>query len=132
MTQTLAQFTEKHPIKFSAREVCERPDNLMSESTYHFQCKLVGPQHRMSLYFSLGAACSIPPTLEEVLDCLASDASSYENAKDFENWARDYGYSEDSRAAEKVYRAVKRSSEQLKRVLGETDYQELLWETDRL
>jgi len=72
------------------------------------------------------------PDAAHVLDCLASDASSYENAQSFEDWASEFGYDTDSRKAERIYRIVKRQAEQLKRTLGDEAYQELLWNTKRL
>ena len=81
------------------------------------------------------------PTLADVLDCLASDANGYEDAKHvgchencnpFYNWAREYGYDPDSRKAEKMFRTIKRQAEQLKRTLGQDAYEELLYNTERL
>lgn len=156
---TLAEFVQKHQIKFEAHRVSERPDGLASESPRHFRCRIsrrinLNSDGRMAvpeqtrsfgLYFSQGSAHTEPPTLEEVLDCLASDASGYENALPaantvahgnqgvaFNNWASEYGYDTDSRAAEKIYKVIKRQANQLKRVLGNEAYQELLWNTERL
>ena len=47
------------------------------------------------------------PTPADILNCLASDASAYENAKDFEEWASEYGYDTDSRKPKKIYKVVK-------------------------
>lgn len=154
--QTLDQFIAKHGIKFECRRVDSRPDGLMADirpntgknlphfvdTMRHFRCRIIAPnspigkgrtaQRAFSLYFSQGSAHTQDPTLADVLDCLALDASGYENANGFEDWARDYGYDEDSRKAEKVWRAIKRGSEQLKRTIGETAYTELLWNVERL
>jgi hypothetical protein len=130
---TLTQYIEKYDIQFEYHVVYSRPDGLMSESGQsHFRCRILRKPRAFSLYFSMGSAHTSPPTLADVLDCLASDASGYENSKDFESWASEYGYDADSRSAEKIYRAVKRQSEQLKRTVGDEAYQELLWETERL
>lgn len=72
------------------------------------------------------------PTAIEVLDCLASDAMGYENSKNLENWAIEYGYDTDSRRAEKIYYLVKRESIDLKNFLGKEAYEQLLWETERM
>ena len=71
------------------------------------------------------------PTLAEVLDCTISDAAGIENASGFSDWCSEYGYSDDSRKAERTYRACQRSVEQLKKLLG-ADYQAALFETERL
>ncbi|HEY6766621.1 MAG TPA: hypothetical protein VI386_17820 [Candidatus Sulfotelmatobacter sp.] len=109
-----------------------------------------------ALYFSQGSAHTADPTLADVLDCLASHAREYENARQsanhaikriytneamqptakpskvFQEWASEYDYDADSRKAEKTFRAIKRQSEQLKRTLGQEAYEELLWKVERL
>lgn len=99
-----------------------------------------------SFYFSQGSTHTQDPTLADVLDCLASDASGYENAivdakqkqswgflrLTFESWASEYGYDTDSRKAEKTFRAIKRQAEQLKRTIDVEAYEELLYNVERL
>ena len=153
---TLRQFISKHEIKFECHRVEARPDGLMDanypkdglsvtlakDRMRHFRCR-VSRGHRVennfplkarsfSLYFSQGSAHTQDPTLADVLDCLASDAAGYENSNDFTGWADDLGYDTDSRKAEKIWRAVKRQAEQLKRTIGEEAYNDLLWNTERL
>ena len=114
---------------------------LAKDRMRHFRCR-VSRGHRVennfplkarsfSLYFSQGSAHTQDPTLADVLDCLASDAAGYENSNDFTGWADDLGYDTDSRKAEKIWRAVKRQAEQLKRTIGEEAYNDLLWNTER-
>lgn len=139
----LSKFVEKHGIKFAAHRVSERPDGLMSENEgqRHFRCQIrkLGFRPSFGLYFSQGSAHTQPPTIEDVLDCLVSDASGYENAAvnttpqtAFNEWAIEYGYDIDSRAAEKIFKTIERQANQLKRVLGNEAYQELLYKTERL
>jgi hypothetical protein len=65
-----------------------------------------------------------PPTAADVLSCLLSDASSYDNAVDFNEWAQDLGADEDSISAKKTYDTIGEQSKKLKRLLGE-DYDRL-------
>lgn len=130
---TLQQFITDNKLTFKADWVDSRPDGLMSKrGQSHYKCNIRSGGHSMTLYFSMGSAHTKAPELAEVLDCLASDASGYENAQGFEDWASDLGYDTDSRSAEKIWRAVERGAKQLKRVLGDAAYQQLLWETERL
>lgn len=173
---TIESFIEKHGIRFECRRVDSRPDGLMDgDGQRHFRCRVISREFEhvackvehcggyksghlkprsFGLYFSQGSAHTSDPTLADVLDCLASDASGYENARvrpdgayhttsnvnskhydtpmHFHNWAEEYGYDTDSRKAEKTFRAVKRQSEQLKRTIGNEAYQELLWNVERL
>jgi len=73
-----------------------------------------------------------PPDLACVLDSLASDASSYENARNFDEWASEYGYDTDSRKAEKTYRSVGDQAKELLHLLGREVYEILVWKVERL
>lgn len=147
---TITEFVGRQHVTFTVKQIDSRPDGLMEgpEGQRHFKCRLarrteiVVPgrylptmatkKEGFNLYFSQGSAHTKPPTAEDVLDCLAMDASGYENAQSFEDWASEYGYDTDSRKAEKVYRIVKRQAQQLKRMLGDAPYNVLLWEVERL
>lgn len=143
-TITVMQFILKHKIDFTRRAVSTRPDGLMADQPMrHWQFRIKHGTRGFNLYFSQGYGHTEPPTFADVLDCLASDASGYENtgtpvrgkvSRDdvFHNWCAEYGYSSDSRKAEKILKTVKRQAEQLKRTLGAEAYQELLYNTERL
>lgn len=74
-----------------------------------------------------------PPKAEDVLDCIASDAAGFINARGFEDWASEYGYDTDSRKAEATYRAVEAETIALRKLLGsEAAFQSLLFDTERL
>jgi hypothetical protein len=69
-----------------------------------------------------GLGITEDPTAADVLGSLLMDASSYENARGFEDWAGDYGYDTDSRNAEETYNAVGEATEALRQLLGD-DYE---------
>lgn len=71
------------------------------------------------------------PKAESVLDSLAMDASSYENARNFEDFAAEFGYDTDSRKAEAMYRACGDTAKELRHLLGRDGYENLLWKTER-
>jgi hypothetical protein len=85
----------------------------------------------MRLTWRQGTAHTNDPNVVEVLDCLASDAAGFVNAQGFEDWCSEYGYDSDSRKAEKIYRAVERQTDSLRRVLGD-DFETVLFETENL
>lgn len=136
---TIHEFVRKQGIRMQAHRVPKRPDHL-TDLGRHFRCNFTHTkkhpitkiQRTMGVYFSQGSAHTSDPTVEDVLDCLASDAAGYGDTETFEDWAAEYGYDTDSRSAEKTFRAVKRQSEQLKRFLGEDVYDLLLYKTERL
>lgn len=128
----LSALVEQYKIGFTRSWIATRPDGIMADMARHFKCRITQGRRGFTLYFSQGSGHTEPPTIEQVLDCLASDASGYENARGFDDWAREYGYSTDSRSAEKIFKTVKRQSEQLKRTVGAEAYEQLLWKTERL
>jgi hypothetical protein len=74
----------------------------------------------------------IPPTLPEILDCLASDASGYDNARSFSEWAEELGWSDDSIKAKACYDLTGEQAKQLRHLLGSEVYDQLLYHVDRL
>lgn len=66
----------------------------------------------------------IPPELADVLNSLRLDAEGIENARNFEEWAGEYGYDTDSRKAEETYRDCQKMAGKLARFLG-VAYREL-------
>ncbi len=73
------------------------------------------------------------PELADVLDCLASDASSVEGVRNFEDWAGDIGYDPDSRSGEATYKIIERQAKDLRYILATREiFETLLHETERL
>lgn len=79
--------------------------------------KFEGREMRVPFY--TGSALRDPPTAADVLRCIASDASSADDARSFGEWAADYGYSEESRDALRTYRACESLAKQLRALLGD-------------
>lgn len=143
--KTLAQFIEAHGITMTATRVASRPDKLNNDwdkTARHFVCTLSrggmdtgkGPlAAQMTICFSQGSARTKPPTVEDVLDCLASDACGIENSNGFEDWASEYGYDTDSRKAEKIHEACSFQRDELRAFIGDSEaFKTLLFNTERL
>jgi hypothetical protein len=120
---TLKAFIRQRRITLSA-ELAERNPNIdtMPPGSRHWRCTLRCGHRRMTVYFSQGPAIEREPTVEDVLDCLASDAGC---ASTFEDWCAEFGYDSDSRKAEQTYRLIREQSEKLAALLGPA-YGELL------
>ena len=135
-TISLGQFIAEQQLVMSVVAVRRNPHMTDSPLPRNFECTLYfegrGQHEPLTVYFSQGSAHKKPPTLAEVLDCLASDASGIENARSFEEWASEYGYETDSRKAERTYRTCEQQAMELERLLGRDAYQQLLWNTERL
>lgn len=131
--KTIAERIQEGNIKMSCIHWYENPNMPDSDDMDHWKCTLRRPRKQMTVYFSMGYGHrGKAPELADVLDCLSSDAAGYENAPDFEDWAQEYGYDEDSRKAEKIYKTIEKQARQLKVFLGEELYTALLWETEKL
>ena len=92
-----------------------------------------GKEPEFITYYSMGKGHKgKKPTMQQVLDCVASDAAGYEDSGSFEEWAMNYGYNPDSRKAEKIYRLVEQESRELRTFLGNEAYESLLRETERM
>lgn len=126
------QFCNKHKIKARSEWADSNPHMADSQNMNHFKVTLKTAGRQMTLYFSQGYGISGEPTAADVLDCLASDAASVENSREFEEWASDLGYDPDSRKAEKIYKTIIKQAERLKKFLGNDLYKTLLWDTEGL
>jgi len=133
MTTTLADFITGAGISMTAEETDHNPHmEDGGDKMDHWRVTMRAGRSRMTLTFSMGSAHhGKAPEIANVLDCLASDASGFENARTFEEWCSEYGYNTRSRKAERTFRVVKQQSERLKTFLGDSAYKTLLWDCGR-
>lgn len=136
MTQTIKQFVDRNNVRMSCAWTDTNPNidpKDWARGTSHYRCVLkIGPR-RMTTYFSMGSAYTKEPSAEDLIDCLASDAASIENARSFEDWCADYGYDADSRKAEKIYKTCARQAARLRNLVGDSAmFRRLLFDTERL
>ena len=121
---TLQQFIDHHTITLTATRTDRNPD-MSDFDGDHWRVGLKRPRKQMSLFFSKGYGHGgEAPTAEEVLECLRSDACT--DGDTFEDFCACYGYDSDSRKAEKIYKAVHRQTDKLRRFLGADLFTELL------
>lgn len=134
-TKTLEEMVAALDLGFEIKSADSNPnidDDKWAATSHHWLCTLTHRGRKMDVPFSQGSAHTKPPTLADVLDCLASDASGYENARTFEEWYAEYGYDPDSRRAERTFRVVQQQATRLFTLLGRENYDALLWKTERL
>jgi len=104
-TQQAEKFAKTYGVRLKIAEPEYRPyfaDD--EESRFVFPCVLSrgGKSYRFKFGQSIMEKDN-PPTLYDILSCL----TKY-NPETFETFCGDYGYNEDSRKAEKIYKAVVR------------------------
>lgn len=119
-------------VRMTATEVAERPAALRwngHRDSRHYRVTLSCDGRRMVIYYSMGPAHTEGPTLPGVLDCLVSDARS--GAESFEDFCSELGFDEDSRTAERTWKACARTDDALRRVFGDERVELLTYETER-
>jgi hypothetical protein len=128
----LTAFVTKHNVRMTVKQTDSNPAMDLDGNMDHWRCRLRCGGRSMSLTFSQGYGHEgEEPTIESVLDCLASDASSIESARGFEDWAADLGMDPDSRKALRTFRLIERQTDKLRSLIGPDAYRELL-DTERL
>jgi hypothetical protein len=80
-----------------------------------YRLKLIYQGRSFSFDFWQGYGITHEPEVEEVLECLLSDASVSE---DFEEFCREFGYDIDSRKAEQTHKSCLKIRSNMKRLLG--------------
>jgi hypothetical protein len=133
---TIAEFIKANGIKMNADQADRNP-NMADDSDWgrgasHWKCTFRKGQRQMTTYFSQGAAHTKAPKAADVLNCLASDAGTIDNARSFEDWASELGYDQDSRKAERIHKACLRETDKLEDFLGRTAFDTLLRDVERL
>jgi hypothetical protein len=123
---TPTQFCNRHGITADSEYADPTPDQdeQWSRDASHWRVTLKRGRKRMTTPYSMGSAHTGEPKAADVLWCLVQDAHSYDNASSFEEWCGDYGYDTDSRKAERIYTAVKRSAAKVKQFLGPDLYEQ--------
>jgi hypothetical protein len=108
-----------------------RRDDDWAQSARWYSVTLYHRGRQMTVPFGMGSGLREGPTAADVLNCLLSDASTYDNAIGFEDWADGLGFDADSRRAERDYREVEAQVSELRAFLGDK-YDDYLYETESL
>lgn len=132
--KTLKAFIQEHKITLSdIRYVDSNPHMISEQRMNHYKVTLRNRSNRrqFTLYFSMGLGLSGKPEVADILDCVAMDSVSVENARNFSEWTSEFGYSEDDSQAKRTYEVCQRQAEKLRKFIGK-GYSNLLFKTERL
>jgi hypothetical protein len=129
----LSKFIADAGVSMTVRPIDSNPNMIDGDPrSAHYACKLKVGHSQLTVAFSMGSGLRREPSLSDVLDCLASDASGIEQcAGQFEDWCGEYGYDTDSRKAERTFKICELQATNLKRLLGPSAYETLLWNVER-
>lgn len=136
--ESIESFIKRNGLTMDCVRVKHRQDedagtpSMWGKDASHYYCTISGRGGQFSVFYSMGSAHKTAPTLADVLDSLASDASSVEG-QSFEDWVADMGWSADSIRALVTFETIKRQSIALRRTINSNAaYQELLDDVERL
>lgn len=110
-------------IRMEFKRIGTRPDGLMDNLPNHFRVHIHRNGIYRRFYYSMGSAWgNADPELLDVLDCLLGEYSTTFSLSEF---CEEFGYDEDSRTAEKIFKEVLKSTEKLDDLFGDLDIEEL-------
>lgn len=116
-------FLNEHNVRAIVESGEQNPDWGSEHNAW--RVTLLCGRRKMTVPFYTGLALG-EPDAADVLECLALDASGFENARGFEDWCNDYGYDTDSRSADRTYRQVEQQTAKLCKLLGDA-FDTLVW-----
>ena len=151
--KTTEQFAKERHLTITAARIPERkdiPDDTWGKEAKHWKCTIrvsvpvaevmpgdnVHNNKLMIVFYSQGSAHTEAPTIEDLLDCLASDVSGIDG-QTFENWAADYCYiceecERPTPGAERIFHQIEEQRDDLTNLLGVDVLEELLWGVERI
>jgi len=113
------QMFKFHDVVYTMN-VSPASDNphISGQNMHHYHCHLVAnhPDNEIrstDIIFSKGLGHKgVEPSIQEVLQCIAADACTYEQCIDYDGFLDEFGY-EDEEAHRSTWRAIERQSEDL-------------------
>ena len=124
--KTIKQFIKENGLTMSCEYADSNP-NMERKDMDHYKVtikrrfKVLGNYldtrygfKQMTLFFSQGYGVEGVPTLESVLSCLISDSYC---GSSFQDFCENLGYDNDSRKAEKTFKAILKQTSKLKKLL---------------
>ena len=126
---TYDEFVAAKGITMTCKQIADRPGREDWPGATHWRCQLKRGGQKMQVTYSMGSAHKGTPKVEDVIQSLGSDASIYQNASSYEDFLDEFGY-EDDQKHRYTWMAIQRESKSLRKLLGDEDYEQLLYETE--
>lgn len=128
----IKQFIEKHKITSEYNCVGRNKHMPTYKDAHHYKVTFYRGDDSLTTPYSQGLGIKEDPTAEDVLNCLAMDASSAENCPTLEDFFDEFGYEIDDPTTSRTWRIIQREAKKLKAFLGTAPYNTLLWDIERL
>lgn len=103
---TLKEFSKEHGLYLYLSTIPFRKDleaDEWSKDAKHFAFRISrgGSAEKLNGFYSQGSAVKGRPNIEDILNALIMDTMNIEQG--FKEWCSEYGYSDDSIKADKIY-----------------------------
>lgn len=131
-TMTMHDRIAQYGVTMTAVEV---PERLATDSwgghegAKHYKVTVKRGGRRVTVSYSMGPAHTRGPELADVLECLVLDAAY--GVQTFKAFCVELGYDEDSRTAERTWKACRRIGDKLARLFTVEEMDALTYETER-
>src|SRR3977135_2594441 len=103
----LSTLLTDHPITLTLDAGSPSPE-FSAPGAHHYSATLSLDGRTMTVPYHTGSGWTTDPTVRDVLECLLSDASGCANARDFNDWAAELGFSTDQHSDPTGYRTARR------------------------
>lgn len=125
---TIKEFILANGLSMTFKHTHTSPDG-----TRHFDCTLTSNVTGKSetVKYRMGSGIKNDPELEDVLDCLRLDASSFEDTESVADFKAEFGYATIGQALQ-VRKVCEANANKLILLVGDAKYAELLYEVDPL
>lgn len=136
-TRSLEDFIAARRLEMTVEAADGNPFMDRADTMKHYTVTISHEDGQsMQVVYSMGSGLQGPPELARVLETLADDIASIENAQGFNDWATEMGYfpmeaEEDLERARAAYEAIEDQQRELGLVLGPMALEELLWNVER-
>lgn len=131
----ISDFIKNNKMSMTVESVDHNPslarDDDWAKTAHHYYVTVRFKKEKVELYYSMGAALTDEPMLDDVLNCLSMDAQSIQG-RSFEEWCLDLGENADSRRAYTTYGLIQAQTNALKKMLGVERFTTLLEEVESL
>lgn len=129
----LKSLIQQHNLTAKVIGGAHRPSGW-EQPTRDYRIRLRLDNRSMELDFFTGLGWTRQPDADDVMECLASDAASIENANSFEEWAREFGLDmnddmdawQANRKWRRTYNQTVNQTTRLRQFLGE-HYHAFVW-----
>lgn len=116
---TLNNLMERDEVRADVSYGSSEPTPENFQGCTPWTVTMIRKGRRISVPFYTRPAIAEDPTAHDVLDCVLSDALAGE--QDFEDFASDFGYDEDSRKAYATWEACGKLAARVRRFLGDDE-----------